>query len=71
MTDTDSDPRPIPPEKLLPGDCCDSGCARCVRDTYMDQRAAYKKRLAEWKLRHPDDGAAAAEPVPSLPGASR
>ena len=48
------DPRPVPPEKLLPGDCCDSGCTRCVRDTYMDQRQAYKKALAAWKERHPE-----------------
>jgi hypothetical protein len=50
----DPDPRPVPPEKLLPGDCCDSGCARCVRDVYMDQRQAYKKALAAWQQRHPE-----------------
>lgn len=50
----EQDPRPEPPEKLLPGDCCDSGCARCVRDVYMDQRAAYRKALAAWEQRHPE-----------------
>lgn len=56
----DSDPRPVPPEKLLPGDCCDSGCARCVRDIYMEQREAYRKALAAWEQRHPERAAEAA-----------
>lgn len=49
----DPDGRPEPPEKPLPGDCCDSGCARCVRDVYADQLEQYRRKLAAWKQRHP------------------
>lgn len=73
----DSDPKPIPPEKLLPGDCCDSGCTRCVRDVYMDQRDRYRKALTAWKQRHPEpsiaesggsDGGAVQQPEHSAAG---
>ncbi|CAN6167758.1 unnamed protein product [Urochloa humidicola] len=30
-------PLPEPPEKPLPGDCCGSGCVRCVWDIYFDE----------------------------------
>lgn len=48
-----SDPRPIPPEKPLPGDCCDSGCAVCVLDAYQEALELHEARLAAWKLRNP------------------
>ncbi|KAB7627290.1 oxidoreductase-like domain-containing protein [Alkalilimnicola sp. S0819] len=35
---------PPPPEPPLPGDCCGSGCPRCVLDVYDEQ-------LAEWQRR--------------------
>jgi len=34
---TPDDPRPLPPEPPLPSDCCDSGCAPCVNDTYSEE----------------------------------
>jgi hypothetical protein len=37
---------PVPPEKPLPGDCCGSGCVRCVWDIYFDELDAYDKALA-------------------------
>ncbi len=40
---------PEPPEKPLPMDCCDSGCAVCVFDAYAQALAAYEKELAVWK----------------------
>jgi hypothetical protein len=49
----DPDPRPLPPEKPLPGDCCDSGCERCVLDLYADELALYRERLAQWRERNP------------------
>lgn len=52
----DSDPRPQAPEKPLPGDCCDSGCERCVQDIYAEEMDLYRQRLAEWQARHPDCG---------------
>ncbi|RCV12633.1 hypothetical protein SETIT_2G284800v2 [Setaria italica] len=39
-------PVPQPPEKPLPGDCCGSGCVRCVWDIYFDELDAYDKALA-------------------------
>lgn len=34
---------PPPPEKPLPGDCCGSGCVRCVWDVYYEELEAYDK----------------------------
>lgn len=48
---TPDDPRPIPPEKPLPMDCCDSGCTRCVSDIYADELAYYEIQLADWEAR--------------------
>ncbi|CAK9157074.1 unnamed protein product [Ilex paraguariensis] len=36
-------PPPPPPEKPLPGDCCGSGCVRCVWDVYYDELDEYNK----------------------------
>ncbi|HEY4555637.1 MAG TPA: oxidoreductase-like domain-containing protein [Lysobacter sp.] len=51
------DPRPIPPEKPLPSDCCGGGCAVCVNDAYEEELADYRARLAAWRARHPDGDA--------------
>lgn len=34
---------PPPPEKPEPGDCCGSGCVRCVWDMYYEELEAYNK----------------------------
>lgn len=34
---------PPPPEKPEPGDCCGSGCVRCVWDIYYDELEEYNK----------------------------
>lgn len=36
-------PPPPPPEKPLPGDCCGSGCVRCVWDVYYDELEEYHR----------------------------
>lgn len=46
-----NDPKPAPPDKPLPMECCESGCAVCVFDRYAEARAAYKQALAEWEAR--------------------
>ncbi|KAF7073819.1 hypothetical protein CFC21_078756 [Triticum aestivum] len=45
-TDAPATPAPEPPEKPLPGDCCGSGCVRCVWDIYYDEFQDYQKALA-------------------------
>ncbi|KAF8097886.1 hypothetical protein N665_0279s0016 [Sinapis alba] len=37
---------PLPPEKPEPGDCCGSGCVRCVWDVYYDELEEYNKLSA-------------------------
>ncbi|MCW5581518.1 MAG: oxidoreductase-like protein [Luteimonas sp.] len=54
MGTPDPDPRPLPPEPPLPGDCCDSGCDPCVLETYTEELQHYRERLARWLERHPD-----------------
>ncbi|TKY55859.1 Oxidoreductase, N-terminal [Spatholobus suberectus] len=34
---------PPPPEKPDPGDCCGSGCVRCVWDVYYEELEQYNK----------------------------
>lgn len=38
-----SAPAVPPPEKPLPGDCCGSGCVRCVWDIYYEELDEYNK----------------------------
>ncbi|GFY93926.1 hypothetical protein Acr_09g0003720 [Actinidia rufa] len=40
---------PPPPEKPLRGDCCGSGCVRCVWDVYYEELEDYKKLFSESK----------------------
>ena len=47
------DPRPQPPEKPLPQECCESGCPICVYDLYADALEQYRQALAAWEQRHP------------------
>jgi hypothetical protein len=48
-----AEPRPLPPEKPLPTDCCGSGCAVCVNDAYDEALHEYAARLAAWRSRQP------------------
>ncbi|HEX5961897.1 MAG TPA: oxidoreductase-like domain-containing protein [Rhodanobacteraceae bacterium] len=51
----DPDPKPSPPEKPLPGDCCESGCDTCVFTVYSEELEEYAQRLAAWRERHPGE----------------
>lgn len=53
---TPHDPRPVPPEKPYPTDCCDSGCEVCVLDTYQCELDDYAVRLKSWLARNPHGG---------------
>lgn len=48
-----SDPLPVPPQKPMPFDCCESGCERCVYEIYADELAHYQAALTAWRARHP------------------
>ncbi|HRO63791.1 oxidoreductase-like domain-containing protein [Thermomonas sp.] len=50
------DPKPLPPERPLASECCDSGCDRCVQDVYADELADYEAALQAWRSRHPESG---------------
>lgn len=39
-------PQPTAPEKPLPGDCCGSGCVRCVWDLYYEELEEYNNLLS-------------------------
>jgi hypothetical protein len=45
------DPRPTPPERPLPDDCCQSGCNPCVFDLYEEALERYETALAAWNAR--------------------
>ena len=47
------DPRPTPPERPLPEDCCQSGCSPCVFDLYEEALDRYEADLRAWEARHP------------------
>lgn len=60
-TAPDTDPRPLPPEKPLPQECCESGCPICVYDLYAEALEDYRRVLAAWEARNaPDTGTPAA-----------
>lgn len=44
-------PKPTPPEKPLPTDCCGSGCDPCVLDVYADAEEKYREALKHWEKR--------------------
>ena len=48
----EGDPRPQPPEKPLPGECCESGCPICVYDLYAEALAAMERQVITRVLRH-------------------
>lgn len=49
-----ADPRPEPPEKPLPSDCCGGGCDPCILECYEEALVHYRERLEAWRARHPD-----------------
>jgi len=53
-SDQPADPKPNPPEKPLPSDCCETGCDPCVWDMYSDQVRAYERALKAWQARNPE-----------------
>ncbi len=46
-----TEPPPLPPEKPLPSDCCEGGCAVCVWETYDEALQHYQIALAAWQAR--------------------
>lgn len=46
------DPRPRPPEKPFPDECCGSGCVPCILDVYEDELDRYRAKLTAWQARN-------------------
>ncbi|MCG7400226.1 MULTISPECIES: oxidoreductase-like domain-containing protein [Caballeronia] len=46
------DPRPTPPERPLPEDCCRSGCNQCVFELYREALERYEADVRAWEARH-------------------
>ena len=51
MSPEESDPRPVPPERPDPEDCCNSSCNPCIFDLYADALARYRSELHDWEAR--------------------
>ena len=51
MPPEDSDPRPVPPERPNPADCCNSSCNPCIFDLYADALDRYQVEVQEWEER--------------------
>ncbi|MPW21015.1 oxidoreductase [Paraburkholderia sp. CNPSo 3157] len=58
----DDDPRPTPPTRPDPDECCHSGCDTCIFDLYEDELTRYRAALAAWEARH----AQPSEPAPAV-----
>ena len=43
--------KPVPPREPEPGQCCQSGCARCVFDVYWEAYERYETALKAWNDR--------------------
>lgn len=56
MTGMTNDPRPVPPEAPLPGDC-GGGCMPCVLDAHEDAMREHHEHLLAWMERHPPEPA--------------
>lgn len=57
MAAMNDDPRPVPPEAPLPGDCCGGGCMPCVLDAHEDAMREHHEHLLAWMARHPPEPA--------------
>lgn len=47
----DEDPKPVPPARPAPEECCHSGCTPCVFDIYELELERHRAALAEWEKR--------------------
>jgi hypothetical protein len=51
-TSARSDPKPTPPARPEPGDCCQGGCERCVFDLHEDAMERFREALRDWEARN-------------------
>lgn len=45
------DPKPMPPEPPVHGECCERGCENCVWMYYYEALRSYEQACAQWRLR--------------------
>jgi oxidoreductase family protein len=48
---THNDPRPVPPARPSPDDCCKGSCDPCIFDVYDDALDRYRSALQAWEER--------------------
>jgi hypothetical protein len=51
MSPHDNDPRPVPPTRPSPEDCCKGSCDPCIFDVYEDALDRYRSDLQRWEER--------------------
>jgi hypothetical protein len=51
MSPLDHDPRPVPPVRPSPDDCCKGSCDPCIFDLYDDALDRYRSDLQAWEER--------------------
>jgi predicted Abi (CAAX) family protease len=49
-------PKPKPPQKPAPEDCCNSDCCPCVFELYENELADYLNALELWHKLNPQSG---------------
>ena len=49
------DPRPVPPVRPDPDDCCRSACEPCIFELYEEALERYREALAAWEQRRQKD----------------
>jgi len=53
MSETgEDDPRPVPPARPDPEDCCGGGCSPCIFEQYDEAMERYEQALERWSERH-------------------
>ena len=52
----DDDPRPVPPPRPEPDECCQGGCVECVFDVYAQALERYREALEAWQARRSEAG---------------
>jgi hypothetical protein len=62
---SDDAPRPVPPERPGPDDCCRGACDPCIFEIYEEALERYRAQLRAWEERQARTKAGGARPAGS------